>query len=360
MKLEKTHELTLTGDETILCASLVNADEWLMLKSTGAVVRHKASDGTGESLFSAKPHPQMNYKDAEFDLSAPCSIYSMDPVVVVVNDFKRHGILSYPGKYHSIHLIREDYLASISRYPIAFFKDGTGTPHLIYSEAWNHLQIMHLDTRQVLTAAKSLITENAEEDHIAFYQRHPEDNKLPWPRPYDYFFGQLLMSPDNKKFLSKGWHWGSSDAYNIYDVADFMTNTRITYKNIGYWEHSNRPACWIDDATVAVAYYPLEDEERDQSLGNSTKLHFYDVSADEPSIIKRLTFDGFDGSFDELYYSGSLNVLVGLHKEKGLIICDMEGQILLKEGSFNPSAFYPELNMFITVDDKSVYVHQLK
>lgn len=357
MELKKIHETFFDGDEIILCASLINADEWIMLVNSGRVIRYKVSDSSAKDLFNVEN--AISYSDGGFDLSAPSTIYIMDPVIVIVNDFKRHGVLSYPGKYHSIHLSREDYYADISRYPIALFKDEAGTSYLIYSAAWNHLQIMDLDTRRVLTAAKSLITKNAEEEHIEFYKQFPEDNKLPWPRPYDYFFGQLIMSPDNKKFLSKGWAWGSSDAYNVYDVADFIANSRISFKNIDYWEHSNRPACWIDNTTVAVSYYPFEDEERDLALGNSTKLHFYDVGQDKPAIIKRLVFDGFEGMFSGLYYSKTLNALIGLHKEKGLIVCNMEGQILLKDGSFKPDSFFPELNLFITVDNKSVCVHQL-
>ena len=100
---------------------------------------------------------------------------------------------------------REDYYAEHSSYPIALFKDDSGIPHLIYSQAWNHTQIMNLDTRQVLTAAKSLIEENAEEKHLKFYAEHEESNKLLWPRSYDYFFGALSLSPNQKNFLSTGW-----------------------------------------------------------------------------------------------------------------------------------------------------------
>jgi len=357
MELIKIHETAFEGDETILCASPINANEWVMLVNSGRVIRYKASESSSKTVFNVKS--MVSYSDGGFDLSAPSSIYIMDPVIVVVNDFKRHGVLSYPDKYHTIHFSREDYHADISRYPIALFKDEAGTPHLIYSAAWNHLQIMDLDTRRVLTAAKSLITENAEEEHIQFYTQFPEDNKLPWPAPYDYFFGQLIMSPDNKKFLSRGWAWGSSDAYNVYDVADFINNSRISFKNIGYWEHSNRPACWIDNTTVAVTYYPFEDEERDLSLGNSTQLHFYDVGQNKPTITKRLIFDGFEGMFSELYYCKKFDALISLHNEKGLIICNMKGEILLKDEFFKPGSFSPELNLFITVNNKSVCVHKL-
>ncbi len=83
-----------------------------------------------------------NYSDGGFDITAKTSIYTIDEIVLVVNDFKRHGFVHYPGKYHALHLWREDYHANISAYPIALYKNEKAGPHLILRVAWNHIQIM--------------------------------------------------------------------------------------------------------------------------------------------------------------------------------------------------------------------------
>ena len=175
----------------------------------------------------------MRYSDGGFDTLAQTSIYTLNEILVVVNDFKRHGFVHYPDKYHALHLWREDYHVDISTYPIALYKNSDGVPHLVFAEAWNHVQIMNLDTRQILTASKSLIERNAEEKHIEFYKKFSEDNKLAWPRPYDYFFGKLYISPNQKKFSSAGWVWGSYDSYLVFDIDNFIYSNRISDIKIG-------------------------------------------------------------------------------------------------------------------------------
>src|SRR5688572_21348407 len=157
MKANKIHDITFDTDETIMAATLSKANEVVMLLSSGSVSRFNVDDRKGKYLFSVKS--DMGYSDGGFDITAKTSIYTMDEIVVVVNDYKCHGFVHYPDKYHALHLGREDYHADISTYPIALYKNEEGVPHLIFGQAWNHIQIMNLDTRQILTASKSLIEE---------------------------------------------------------------------------------------------------------------------------------------------------------------------------------------------------------
>jgi hypothetical protein len=196
MEINKIHEIIFDTDETILASTLSNSNELVMLMSSGGVIRHKIKERNGEYLFSIKSG--IGYSDGGFDLNSKSTIYTMDEIVVVVNDYKRHGFIHYPTKYHSLHLWREDYHADISTYPITLFRNEEGVPHIIYGEAWNHIQIMNLDTRQILTASKSLIEENAEERHIEFEKY--EHNKLPWPRPYDYFLANYSYLRTKRNF----------------------------------------------------------------------------------------------------------------------------------------------------------------
>jgi len=74
---------------------------------------------------------------------------------------------------------------------------------LIHAVDWNRLEVLNLDTLQNLTAAKSLIEEDAEKRHLEFVARHTGANadNRPWPHPFDYFYGALLLSPDKSYFF---------------------------------------------------------------------------------------------------------------------------------------------------------------
>jgi hypothetical protein len=360
MEITKVHDITFSTEESIMTTSLSAPNELVMLMSSGNVIRYNIAEQKGQHLFSVKSN--FSHEDGSFDVNAPSTIYTLDSIVVIVNDYKRHGYVHYPNKYKSLHLWRKDYHADISCFPIALFKNEVGVPHLIYGEAWNHIQIMNLDTRQILTASKSLIEENAVESHLQFYKNHNEDNKLPWPRPYDYFFGKLEMSPNKKNFLSAGWVWGSYDAYNIYAVEHFINNNRIFDKNIGGWEHCNRAVCWIDDETVAITYNPLEDEDEDElsTKDSSHEIHFYKVNNKESEIERKVEIAGLDIVKSKIYFNKNLNSIVLFSDRTGTVILSLEGKIIFHDQKMNQDAYYADLNLFVKIDGKSVAIHQIK
>ena len=236
----------------------------------------------------------------------------------------------------------------------------------------NHIQVINLDTLQILTAAKSLLEEGVEETYMDLKGIYDaRDGELvanePWPPTYNYFYGGLLMSPDNKRFLSKGWTWGSADAYTVYGVADFIANNRIVSKQIDFWKCRHRPACWVGDNIVVVPYNPKgEDNAEDKQRlsagdGNAMRLQlrWYNLDLSESAITKRMVFDVFDEMPSELYHSSMHNAIIALHKKKGLACCDMEGVVLLRDEDFKPNAYFPEHNCFITYAGTKVSVHQL-
>ncbi len=231
MNIENLYGVELDTDDPVMAVTMSKANEIVMLLSSGNVVRYHFDKQDGEALFSVIS--RFTLSDGGFDITDKSSIYTIDEIVVVVNDFKRHGFIHNPGNFRALNIWRGEYHSDISCYPIALFKDEKKVPHIIYGADWNHVQIMNLNTRQILTAAKSLIIENAEEKHIEANIKYPEANKLAWPLPYDYFFGKLQMSPDNKYFLSAGWAWGSCDAFNIYNTQKFIERNRISEINIG-------------------------------------------------------------------------------------------------------------------------------
>lgn len=340
-----------------MTVSISAPNELVMLMSSGTVFRFSIDQQKAQSLFSVKSN--ISYDDGGFDILAPSTIYTLDSIVVIVNDFKRHGFVHYPDKYHALHLWRQDYYAEISCYPIALFKNEEGVPHMIYGEAWNHIQIMNLDTRQILTASKSLIEENAEERHVEFYKNQVEYNKLPWPRPYDYFFGKLEMSPDNKLFLSAGWAWGSRDAYNIYEVDHFIHNHRIADNNIGYWEHNNRAVCWIDYNTVAIVYNPYDDEEEGAAQDSPYEIRFYKVSSTNAELERMVQVEGLDLSKSSMYFNRELNAIVIISDTVGVALFSLDGKILFHDEQLRQYTYHSDLNLFIITTDKSIVVQQI-
>jgi hypothetical protein len=357
MKATKIHDITLDTDETIMTATLSKSDEVVMLMSSGSVIRFNLDDQKGKHLFSVKS--DIGYSDGGFDITAKTSIYTMDEIVVVVNDFKRHGFVHYPDKYYALHLWREDYHADISTYPIVFYKSEDSVPHLIFGEAWNHIQIMNLDTRQILTASKSLIEENAEERHIEFYKKHNDVNKLAWPRPYDYFFGKLFLSPNQKKFLSAGWAWGSCDSYNVYNIEHFISSNRISDLRIGAWEHENRATCWVDNETIAVAYNPFTEGDDNSTADSPCEIHFHKIREDNVEIDKKIQIADKNILSSKMYFNGALDSLIIVSDKGGLSVISLDGQVVFKDENLKTNEYSIDTGCFLVADNKTISIYEI-
>ncbi|MCU0353325.1 MAG: hypothetical protein MUD08_06225 [Cytophagales bacterium] len=357
MKAHKINGATLGDDREIVTATLSDSNEVLLLTTEAEVISYNFHEQQEKHLFSTKTSFQ--HRDEGFDTTAHSSIYTMDDIVVVVNDYKRHGFVHYPGQYHTLHLWRGEYHADISRYPIALFKNDRNVPHLIYGQDWNHVQIMNLDTRQVLTAAKSLIEENAEEKHIEFYKNHEETNKHPWPRPYDYFFGELLVSPNQKRFLSAGWGWGSADVYNVYDIAHFINSNRIADIRLGAWEHEGRAVCWVDDETVAIAYNPSAEGDEGATADSPCEIHFHRIQGNESTIEKKIAVAEPFATNVELRYNKHLNAFIAYSGKIGLLIISLDGQTVFqnKNLKIKGSKTEGERELLVAYEGKTIEIY---
>ncbi|OJJ22396.1 hypothetical protein BKI52_06860 [marine bacterium AO1-C] len=357
MRFIKVQDFALNIEESIKSTTIASSNELVMLTSSGTVTRYNISEQTWEPLFSVKS--SMSYSDGGFDIEAPSTIYTLDSIVVIVNDYKRHGYVHYPGKYGPLHLWREDYHANISCYPIALFKNEADVPHLIYGEAWNHVQIMNLDTRQILTAAKSLIEENAEETYLEYREKYESYDDSPWPTPYDYFFGKLAMAPDQKHFLSAGWVWGSYDAYAVYDVNHFIHSNRISEKALGGWDHCERGACWIDNVTVVVAYDPHAEGEEGATKDSPQEIHFYNITYKESVLERKIKIRGIDLVNAQLYFNKDIQALIACTNQGGVVVLSLEGEKLLQDQTMTQVAYYPNLNLFLKVENQSITIYQI-
>jgi len=346
------------ANHVVIAATLAGPDKLVMLLSSGDVVKYSISNQNMVHLFSIKS--SFTYPDGGFDINAESTIYTLDDIVVVVNNLKRHGYIHYPGKYYGLHLHRGEYYADSTYYPIALFKNKEDIPHIIYGVDWNHVQVMNLNTRQVLTAAKSLIEEGAEERHIEFYKMHKEDNKLAWPRPYDYFYGKLQTSPNGAKFLSNGWAWGSYDAYCVYEIDHFITSNRIKDIHLGSWEHDGRGACWVDDDTVVVACNPYADEMEDATPGDPDELHFYTITGQTAALTKKIAVKLAKIYQSTLHYYKQLNCFVAFSFKTGVTVINPEGEILYRDSSMMINEFNAQTGLLTKVDVNAITVYQVK
>lgn len=356
MRINKTRELTFDTDETILTATISKPNEIVMMMSSGSVVRFNLAERTGAYLFSIKREP--GYADGGFDIGAKSSIYTLDEIVVVANDYRRDAIIHYPSKYR-LHLRRDDYHTEISTYPVALYKNQEGVPHIIFAEAWNHIQIMNLDTRQILTASKSLIEENAEERHIELYKIYKEENKLAWPRPYDYFFGKLFLSPDQKKFLSAGWVWGSFDCYTVYDIGKFISSNRISALRIGGWEHESRATCWVDNETIAILYNPFAECDENATADSPYEIHIYKINGDQIVPEKKIEVRQKISINSKMHYSTATHSLIIFSEKHGLSILSLDGELLFKDEHFIANEYHEESGLFIHINNKTISAFEL-
>lgn len=369
-QLEKKFQALFPDGDMIRAASMSDEDICIILTEKGNVFRFHVKTEETEHLFETNPP---SYPSG-FDIGAAASIYTMDDIVVLVNDFKTCGFVWNGQESYLLRLQREDYYACHSKYPIALFQRN-GAPHLIFSTEWNHLQIANLTTRQVLTADKSLIEDGAEERHLQFCKEYGEGNRLFWPRKFDYFFGRLILSPDRRRFLSAGWVWGSQDCYMLFDVEDFLNNHRIKGTPIFQGEHLGRAACFLDDNTIAVLYKEdLDDWEWEEKASSSPSMPFRmpswtirlcplpaqssfsgnasntdSLSPDgEPSCIA--LDEDWDLSTADLYYHSRHNCFFLFSDTIGLAAISMEGRTLYHNPEFITQKYEENTDCFLTYD----------
>jgi hypothetical protein len=357
MKINTTAKIRLDEGEQINTAALATEKELIILLTSGDVINYDIISQARKNLFSLKN--SISYADGGFDCSAASSIYCLGDIVVVVNDYLRHGFVYRPNLSQLLHLWRGEYHCDISKYPIALFEDETGAPHLIYGEDWNHVQIMNLDSLQILTAAKSLIEFDAEAKHLDFYSRYGEPNKLAWPRPYDYFFADLELSPDGRRFLSRGWVWGSCDAYNIYDIEHFITSPRILEISVGGWEHDSRPACWVDADTVAVAYNPFAEGDDDATKETPWQLHFYQINAEKAELKNKIDIINFDFSGMKMQYLSAFSAFSLHDKNQNFTLFSLSGELLFVEPKVGVLDFYPAFGLALQLEENELIIGSL-
>ncbi len=359
MRFVEVFNMKMNLQDDIQTASLLNKHEAVILTNTGEVFLFNFKKQKQDKLFETNPTKGIQYSDGGFDPAAESSIYTMDDIIVVVNNYKKHGFILNRTENYLLHFSRTDYYAAISKYPIALFKNEKGQPHLIYGVDWNRLQIANLTTRQVLTATKSLIEVDAEQQHFDFYKKHKEDNKLFWPSEYDYFYGKLLMSPNGEKFLSAGWVWGSYDCCKIYDLADFISNPRISDETIGFWENNNNAICFVDNETIAVIYDPSVEEANGANKDDPHEIRLYhaDGQGDKETIVLKPSLD-LGGA--ELFYHQTNQCFYTFSEKIGTAAIALSGEIIIHQPTKFPQNYDLLHDCFICYDKDNLNVFQIE
>ncbi|MCC9043148.1 hypothetical protein LNQ81_10730 [Myroides sp. M-43] len=357
MKIEKKGTYTITTEETILSAAISKENEIVMVLSNGDLARYNFLSNETIKVSSLKD--SMGYTDNGFELTEPISIYTLDDIIVIVNNFKRHGYVFNPKQEYRLHLWRGDYHTNITKYPISLYKNDNDVPHLIYADDWNRVQIMNLDTRQVLTAAKSLIEEGAEEKHIEFHKTHEESNKLAWPSTYDYFYGELKISPDNKHFLSSGWVWGSFDYIKAYNINHFIIDNRIKDINIYGGEHESRQICWINANTVAIEHDPYVEGDDEATKETLKEIHLYQIKENTSTLLNKIQIQLKNIKYHNMYFDTTLDAFVLINSNEAVYIVSRTGDVLHQDNTIRTSAYNTTYQQFLEFNEKSVTIYKL-
>lgn len=334
MKLIPTASWHFEQIENILTANFADNASIVFIGNTGEVFRFSITDNTYSPLFSMEKSLEY-YSDETFSPDTAKMLYCHENIVVAANTFGTKAVLHITGKHHSIVLHREDYHAKITKFPIGIFKDSTGTNHLIYGTGWNRVEIMNMDTLQILTAAKSVIEQDAEKRYMIPSTNLPAHSN-PWPSKFDYFYGAIAVSPNQKRFISMGWVWGSNDSFYIFDIDDFISNPRITFTSTDAWEHNDRTTCWIDDNRIAVAINPYEDNEEDGLKESPCQIYIYRVDSNSPYIETKVVVPGHYIIKTTMHYLHDSNAFLLYGATTGVLIVSLSGEILLHEPDVRP------------------------
>lgn len=359
MRIEKIYSTLINIEDNINTAAVFDKEHFIVLTDTGKVMRFGAGDDKGKVLCRVAAQDGVAYRDGGFDPTAKSSFYIMDNYIVIANDYKTHAFLLNMQESYFLRLQRKDYHAAHSKFPIALFKGEDGTPFMIYSNAWNRVDIVNIQTRQILTADKSLIEEGAEERHLNFYNTHEEANKRLWPNELDYFFGEILVSPNNKTFVSAGWAWGSFELHMAFDMKDFLSNHRVNADTIFQGEHLGRKVCFKDSDTIAIPFH-AELDDIDDYINNEYKdwqIALYSISDQKAKGI--VPEEKWNLGKTNIEYIADMNCFLIFDETIGVAAFDESGKTLLHEEELKPVCYSSKYNQLISFDKNNVNVYKI-
>lgn len=355
----KQSTFDLLIDDKISAANLLNEKEVVLYTGSGDVILYNMQTEEYVNLLADKNFSKFTTSGLDPELET--TIYTMNNIIVIVNDYGRYGRIINLDEKYILDISREDYYIEHCKYPIALFEDEAGDTNLIFTVAWNDMQVVNLRTRQSMTIDKSLVEVGAEERHLNFYKNHEESNKLFWPRKYDYFYGKLHISPNQESVLSCGWDWGSIDSLKVYDIKKFILDKRISDVRIGEMlEHMNRPACFVDNNTVAFLYCEADEgwiEKDEAEKSKLDEIHFYTTTG---NFINKIIIPEkiFVGKVD-MNFNIQHKYFVIYSKECGTTIVTLSGEILYQNKDLMPERYNMAQNMLISYTNRNLQLYEI-
>lgn len=301
-------------------ATGMSESEFISVREDGSVLITN-SDASRPRLLYTLAFPLTYEEERLLHLSEggqvkrPLQIFFWNDYCCIVQRYGANGVVLHRSdpEFRKT-LTRGTYHVEHCSFPIAFFeKDGKA--HLVHGTDWNRLDITELSTDRLLT----------------------ERNVEKKTNYYDYFHSSLAVSPGFSRFTSNGWFWGPYDQITVYAVSDFLAAYEMSHLEIGFepvdgynWD---RPMCWIDETTIAVAYNKIEEGE-EEAGDFCSEIIFVDVVSNR--MLDRINFDGFGKSAygapeGELFYDNEKDVFIGLSDRAGVYISDRKGNMLFQD-----------------------------
>ncbi len=329
-------------NEEIIFAELTNREKLeLMAVCRSGNVFHfdfdtRKNRKLGDIKFSHKYSEDLfTYSELTVESEDFLQIYNYKNYACIVQKYGQDGVVfNLENSDFRKELKRGNYCVEHCSFPIAFF-DNKNQTFLIHGTDWNRLDITNLETDELLT------------DRIVDCDT---DSNY-----FDYFHSSLLVSPDSKHFTSNGWVWQPYDIITTYSIKEFLqkfelSNIQIDYaRTDGYnWD---RPLCWIDNKTIGIGYNKKEAEDGKGDF--PSEIVFVDIL--ENKIVNRIEFEGFGFSeygavIGELFFDSDTKQFIGLNKQNGLLISDIDGKEIYKDSTLTSHKYSPNHKLSYRAD----------
>jgi len=155
--------------------------------------------------------------------------------VAVTNDNSMSGrgvVIDLQEQRVIVALNRKTYHSEYTCFPFAFF-EHQGKTLFIHATDWNRVDISDAVTGELLT------------------DRDTSDHYI------DYFYGVLLVSPDNQWVAEDGWVWQPVGVPRVWNLQRWLANkweteTDRIIEDLVYQEDWGDAFCWINETTLAL------------------------------------------------------------------------------------------------------------
>lgn len=327
--------ISLPNEDIIFYEVLNRTDpECLFICKTGNIYLLNLNNGELEALT---PNPTVTtfYKIV---------VHSYGNYIVMVDDKGTSGVVMHIKNPQYLKLLhRGNYQVKYCSYPIGFYTLNKRT-YLIHGTDWNRLDITCLNNDDLMT-----------DREIKF------EGKVNY---FDYFHGTLAVAPDEKKFVSKGWHWSPYDRVTLYEVEKFIETYELSYNYLDFPYTSgynwDRPLCWINNNTIALGYNKQEEYDEEEF---DSEIIIVDTKTNE--IKQEITFKGFDINDDgevsgNFYYDKMFDFFIAFNNSTGLLITDSDGEIIMQDENFEMEAYNQKHRLFYHLNEASSQLDILK